>query len=142
MNNDELLEQICRLFDRYEWNYEIAAPDGARKAIMLGVTGENIQGVHFTIIPDEDNLSAILRVWDICNVPQKARALMLEKLNELNSVYRWVKFFIDSDDDIAVDMSVEGEDPENAAELIFEQFNRMVSIVDQAYPDIMRARYA
>ena len=63
---------------------------------------------------------------------------MLEECNSLNGEYRWVKFYIDGDGDIAVSMDAVVDIDTVGAECI-QLVNRMVNIYDDAYPRLMRA---
>ena len=59
------------------------------------------------------------------------------KCNELNNHYRWVTFYIDDDADVItqIDSYV---DEENCGSVCLSLVRRMVNIIDETYPDIMR----
>ena len=56
---------------------------------------------------------------------------------ELNNQYRWVTFYIDDDADVItqIDSYV---DEENCGSVCLSLVRRMVNIIDESYPDIMR----
>lgn len=75
-------------------------------------------------------------------IPEDKKGIMLQCCNELNRTYRWVKFTINLErgslmveDDAIVDLDTSSEE-------IFELMSRMASIVEEAYPVIMKYLWA
>ncbi len=75
------------------------------------------------------------------SVPEDKIADVLLVCNEMNAKYKWVKFYIDSDNDIALqddailNLATAGEE---ALELIV----RMIDILKNSKPEFMRAIYS
>lgn len=78
------------------------------------------------------------------HIPQSKRLSMINKLNELNFVYKYAKFFLDDDNDIIVtyDLTFAPEDKEDAAKYLAEQTVLMmmifVHVLEDATPKIMQ----
>ena len=78
---------------------------------------------------------------DMLNVPEDKMAEALLLLNELNNSYRWVKFCIDEDRDLLVRTDAIVSE-ETAGKELLELTLRMSSIIDDAWPKIMRMRFS
>ena len=75
------------------------------------------------------------------NVPEDRIANMIFACNELNTRYKWITFYVDSDKDLMLhDDAILA--PENAADEAFEILLRTINIGKEAKPTIMRALYA
>ena len=74
------------------------------------------------------------------SVPEDKYANVLVACNELNTTYKWVKFYIDSENDIMVQ-----DDgllaPASAGDEAFELILRMYDILKDAKPILMKAIY-
>ncbi len=87
---------------------------------------------------DDDNEHVAIRCFSIANAPENKYANALVACNKCNLEYRWIKFVIDSDRDInAQDDAIIS--PETAGEELFELMSRMLGIVDDCYPEFMKA---
>ena len=65
----------------------------------------------------------------------------LRVCNDLNSKYRWVKFCIDKDNDVLCKMDAM-LDINTAGEECMSLVRRMVGIIDETYPEFMKALWA
>ena len=81
-----------------------------------------------------------MRVFGLIHVNEDARPRVLKACNAVNRKFRYVKFVLDDDGDVNVeyDCPVSGSNPATSAR---EMVIRFADIVDQAYPDLMRAIY-
>ena len=75
-------------------------------------------------------------------IEEAKKAKIYQVMSKLNDDFRWVKFSIDENDntvtastDAVIRMDVAGE-------ICYELVFRMVNIVDDAYPEIMKALWA
>jgi hypothetical protein len=74
------------------------------------------------------------------NIPEDKLASLIFACNELNTRYKWVTFYVDTDRDLMLhDDAI--LTPENAADEAFEILLRMINIGNEAKPTIMRALY-
>ena len=75
------------------------------------------------------------------SVPVEKIADMLVVCNELNSTYKWVKFYLDNDNDLVLqDDAILS--PDNAADEVFELMLRMFDIGKDVKNQVMKAIYA
>jgi len=101
--------------------------------------GENMDTITVIVHFDEDgdNMITVFSM-DIANF-RSNEANGIWVCNELNKSYRWVRFFIDDDADLVVacDALI---DETTCGEECMDLVNRVVSIVDEAYIEIMKAK--
>lgn len=93
--------------------------------------------VAVNVIFDEDGESAQIATSPIASVPAERTSKLLLTLNECNHKFRWVKFYLDEDNDIIADADVIFTEL-NAGPAVIEVVMRTASIVDDAYADIMK----
>ena len=88
---------------------------------------------------DEGKYLSLYLIYE--NVPEDRIANMIFACNELNTRYKWITFYVDSDKDLMLhDDAILA--PENAADEAFEILLRTINIGKEAKPTIMRALYA
>ena len=85
--------------------------------------------------------STIVRIFSIARVPKNKTAAVLEVLNALMIEYRWLRFYLDSDNEVtaAIDAVITEE---TAAPVAGELLARGLNIVDDIYPRIMKVLWA
>ena len=108
--------------------------------IALNFGGGDFSYTHITLhlVFDQDGESAQIVSSPISNVPAEKTARMLLTLNDCNHKFRWVKFYLDEDNDVIVNGDVLF-DEQNAGDACIGLIMRTASIVDDAYPDIMKS---
>ena len=106
--------------------------------------GWNINGTSIDVffVIDEDDAHAHLRGLNFVTVPEDKTERMYKVVNKLNDEYNWVKFIVDEEhatiaarDDAVIHLDSCGEE-------CYELMMRMVGIVQEAYPEIMKALWA
>lgn len=113
--------------------------DTAEHSVSVSYRGDNTDDIKINVIFDEDGDGLVaLRCWSFGNVPSSKRSNVLEACNDLNTQYRWVKFYIDGDGDIAVGLDAVIDIATVGAECV-QLVNRMVDIYDKGYPVLMKA---
>ncbi len=95
--------------------------------------------IHF-ISMDEDNDVAI-RVFGFIHVEEEQRAAALKGINTVNDQFRFAKFTLEEDGDVNVEMDIP-QKVENLGPVAFELMIRIVQIMEEAYPILMRAIWA
>lgn len=110
------------------------------KATTVSFNCSNISSITVIVVFDDDGESAAFRADSIANFRDNLFSKGLIVCNELNNHYRWVKFYLDEDQDVTAeaDAVLNGE---NAGLVATEIVQRMVGIVDEAYPKLMLARF-
>ena len=107
--------------------------------IALGFGGGDFSYTHVAIhvVFDLDGQSAQIITSPIASTPADKTSKMLLILNECNHKFRWIKFYLDEDNDVIANGDVVF-DEQNAADACIELIMRTASIVDDAYADIMK----
>ena len=88
---------------------------------------------------DEGGYLSIYLVFE--SVPKDKTGAVLVACNELNAQYKWVTFYVDSDNDVVFHNDAILT-PETAADEAYELLVRMLKIMDDVKPVIMKAIYA
>lgn len=114
--------------------------DYEKPMIALNFGGGDFSYTHVAIhvIFDEDGQSVQIVTSPIASVPAEKTAKLLLTLNECNHKFRWVKFYLDDDNDIIADADILF-DEQNVGEACIEIVLRTASIIDDAYPEIMKS---
>ena len=98
--------------------------------------------IHY-ITSEQGNDLTILITNLIHNVPEEKRIRMLETINSLNKEYRFIKFTLDSDNDLDVNVDFPSTtSDESLGQMAYEMFIRIMRIMEDAYPIIARALYS
>ena len=103
--------------------------------------GDNLDTIPVYVFFDEDGDPYVqFKCWNIANFNGKQEAA-IAVCNSLNAEYRWVKFYIDSDNDVvaSIDAMISVD---SCGEECLSLVRRVVHIVDDAYPQIAKARWA
>ena len=121
-----------------EKNVKCSISEGeSSSTVRAGINGDNCTFEMLFISRDNDN-DVSVRIFDLCRFKDAKRAAVLEACNKCNCSYRFVRFTADDDNTITVSFDVPVETA-NPGEVCFEIFARCMNIVDECYPDIMRA---
>ena len=115
--------------------------DGNEKPVIaLNFGGGDFSYTHVRILVifDLDGESAQVATAPIASAPLEKTSQVLFALNQCNERFRWVKFYLDSDNDIIANADVIFNET-NAGPVVHEIVGRMASIIDDAYADIMKA---
>ncbi len=115
--------------------------DEDRSYVWLQFGIKNGGSYRIRFISNDDDNDVSVRVYGLLSVEGEQKEKVFPALNTLNNKYRFVKFVMDDDGDINIeyDFTVRSVAPEKSAE---EIVIRIVKIVDEAYPVLMRAMWA
>ena len=107
-----------------------------KPVIFVQFSGDHINGQTFTLIIDEDGESVALRVFSIFKFESGQLSDAYEFCNKVNNQYRWMRFYVDSDDEFtaAIDAVIT---PSTAGAECYELIGRAVNIVDSVYGELM-----
>ena len=110
--------------------------------MSLAFTLDNIKDLHiFVVFEDEEDSRPYFLSKGIVTFPEEKTLNALLLVNKLNNQFRWAKFHLDDEGDIIVRMDAIVSD-ESAGEEIWELIGRMSGIIDAAYPEMMKVRFA
>lgn len=136
-------QQFIALLDSKGTKYSVGEPTSSGKDTMtVSYGGDNMPTIRCQFFFDTDCNGVAIRVFDIVKFTESKLAAMYPVVNSLNEKYRFAKFCIDTDDNTAqaeIDASFRSSD---AGEICRELMLRMVSICDDAYPELMKALWA
>ena len=100
--------------------------------ISVGYEGDNMKDMDFLFFFDKDGESVSVKCFSILQFAANDLARGIVCSNKLNNKYRWVKFYIDEDNEAAA--SIDAVITERTAgPVCFELLVRMLDIVDEAY---------
>ncbi|MCQ2385489.1 MAG: YbjN domain-containing protein [Clostridia bacterium] len=101
-----------------------------RPIVSVPYSGKNFEGLNFMFVFDSDGNSYSLKVYSIEQFTADQLPDAYEFCNAMNAEFRWIKFYVDSDneftaqDDGVVDVATAGAE-------CSEILHRAVSIVDE-----------
>lgn len=104
--------------------------------LTVTYVGENAPEIEVMFIFGNENHDVAVRCWSVAKVPPEKLTKAYELCSKLNNKWRWMKFCVDSDDEITaqndaiINLSTAGAE-------CFELLARCVDIVDRSYPEIM-----
>ena len=137
--------------DRREWSYEENEErDETRKEAYFYMRNEleNDEPVTVVIAVREYNHAdgfIKIKIYDIAYLEENGnRAELLAKLNAWNAEYRFVKFCLDGDRDVVVDIDL----PLDLHTGVFQAENFMamvgvgLQVLEEVYPALMKLRWA
>ena len=137
-----VVEKIKQYFDEKGVRYEHFEKSEKRdEALRIVYGGDNADAIKIILFFDEDGGSLNVKSFTIAKVPTAKLMETYVVLNELNNEYRWVKFYVDSDNEVtaAGDAII---DDATAGEECYEIVQRYVNIIDAVYPRIMKVIWA
>ena len=114
--------------------------DAGERVVEVKYNGDNIDTVDVYFFFDDESSIAQAVCMKIASFKGNEGA-GIAVCNELNKDYRWVKFYIDKDSDVVCQGDV-FFNADVCGMICRNILMRVVSIVDAAYPDIMKARWS
>ncbi|MDD6155823.1 MAG: YbjN domain-containing protein [Lachnospiraceae bacterium] len=133
-------KMVASYFQNENLKFDIDGED--EEIIRINFNADNVESVRISLFFDKEDKNVAIRSFNICKVEEAKKAKIYQVMSKLNDDFRWVKFSIDENDntvtastDAVIRMDVAGE-------ICYELVFRMVNIVDDAYPEIMKALWA
>lgn len=115
--------------------------DDERSLVRIGFNLNNTQ-ISIFVVFGEDDTDAHIEGRDFVKIPNDQTEKACRICNQMNNNYRWIKFVWDDD---TSEMTVKCDaviQLDSVAEEIYELVMRTASIVDNAYPEIMKSLWA
>ena len=132
---------FCEKLKAHNLKFRHAEPEEGRKEhIYIAFDGDHGNKLALYFFCDEDGTTVDIKMFSVAKVPSEKLMDMLVLLNELNMQYRWVKFYLDSDNEV----TVSGDavlDVDSAGEELFELMHRYLNITDDIYPRLMKINW-
>lgn len=112
---------------------------GDVSAVRTGFTGDSACGINLMFLSKDDDNDVFVRSESFAKVSRAKRQQCLEAVNRLNCQYRFARFSINEDDEIVVAYDFPmASIPESMAVEILVHF---INIIDDSYPELMKAVY-
>ena len=128
-------------FKAQNWNYNIDEhPSGNTSALITGFdlkSGRSIQ-IFFISANAERGEDLAIRVFEFMAVPAGKEAAALRACNEANNEFRFAKFALLNNGNIAIEMDMPAE-TQNVGAVAVELLYRLLDIADNAYPIFEKA---
>ncbi len=112
-----------------------------KEVIRTGLSGLKNKGSVDILLIFQGN-SVSIRSFRLFSVPEEKKDKIYEVCSDMNSKFRWVKFYVDDEDNTVTVADDAILLPESAGAEVFELMMRMAGIIDQAYPELMKALWA
>ena len=133
------MNSAAKLFCDYLDQKNIKYSEIDSDTIRLNYRGENCPSIPVNFTFSDDGRNVTIYSFSIAKIDKEEGKQYLAALftcSELNKKYRWVKFYLDDDNEItAEDDAV--IDPYTTGEECYKLLRHMVNIIDEAYPIIM-----
>lgn len=137
------VENFINTLEEKKIKFSHYPPQGERttEVVKIDYSGKHGNDLSFTFFFDPTGDTVNVKMFSICKVGEEKLMNMYVTLNEINYEYRWIKMYMDNDNEV----TASGDaiiNPETAGEECFEILLRYLSILDDAYPRIMKALWA
>lgn len=130
-------KMTAAFFDAQELKYSLVGDD--EEVLLTGFPMKNKDGIKLMVAFDEDETSCSIHTDDFAKFPEAKLNDMLALVNDLNDRFRWIKFVVDTEhntieasDDAIIQLDSVGDE-------VLRCCIHFIGIVDEAYPEIMRA---
>lgn len=132
-------KMFISLLESKNMNYSIVNEE---KAVIR--VGWNLEGTKLAIFFQfsENNSSVHIEGHEFVSFSKDKTERMYKICNECNKKYRWVKFTVDEEDNAAIVECDAVIQLDTCAEEVVELMLRMTNIVEDAYPQMMKALWA
>ena len=98
---------------------------------------DNLNSVRILYFFDANGNGVQACIPQLLKVPANKINDMYAVINKVNSTYRWVKFYLDDDGDVRVEVDALLDD-DSCGEECLGLFQRLGNIADDAYPVLMK----
>ena len=123
-----------------ELKFSDVSKDGTQ-ALRLGFSLENWSSIQVFVFVDDDGTSYQIRSGVIMSVPAGKTESILKVVNDVNRRYRWLRFYLDGDNDLMAQEDIDFK-PADAPDFPVLAIMRAASILDDVYPEFMKALWA
>lgn len=129
-----------KIFLNYLDENNVHYTDHSEFAVRVPYSGENLKTIPMFVSFDREGKAfANIKCFEIANFKGKEEQ-GLRLCNELHNKYRWLKFYLDSDLDLIACLDTYF-DAHTCGFFCLDLVMRAVSIIDETYPQIVRAMW-
>lgn len=131
------LKVTAAYLDSQEIKYTILGEEEDKLSVVS--RAENKDSVEIIAFFGEDNTDVCIKSFDVAKFPEAKKADIYKVCNELNADFRWVKFYVDERDNTVTAQEDAVVQLDSCGEECYELMARMVGIIDEGYPKLMKA---
>ena len=126
--------KIIGWFKEKNLNYDLQKDENGNDLFIIPCSLKNINNTQiFAIIGEDDIQMAML---NYINVPENKKTVVVEKINELNSKYRWIKLQLENG---CVSSTIDAVFDDGSLLSIWDNLIlRITTISETCYPEIMK----
>lgn len=106
-----------------------------KPAVFVDYSGDNYNRLRFGFWFDEDGESVQLKVFSIFQFTKAQLPDAYEFCNQMNADWRWIRFYVDSDDELTADMDAVIS-PTTVGKECVEILHRARSIIDKVVGEL------
>lgn len=135
-----MIYQSTKLIERafIEHNVPCRAIDqGNLSAVLVGYNGKVAKNVMVHFISHADTNDVAVRIPVLATAPEEKFLDILELINTLNLRFRYIKLALSPKYDVILSCDVPLR-TSNVGDVCLELFARLMQIVDELYPEIMK----
>ncbi|MBP5231584.1 MAG: YbjN domain-containing protein [Clostridia bacterium] len=127
--------------DEKELKYEHSEDEDGSERVRISFKTDNAQNVRLNYFFDENDMTVNIKVFSLAEVPVDKLMDMYVLMNQLNSEYRWVTFYLDEDNEVTISGDAVVEE-NTAGDELYQLAGRFLNIIDDVYPRIMKVRWS
>lgn len=111
--------------------------EGKENLLLLNIKAENLEMRVLMDFTDNSEYVTI-KSYNLCKFPPEKIGAMYKLCSELNKDYKWVKFYVDESDNTITAQDDAIIQLDTCGAECYELSARLVLIVDEAYPRMMK----
>lgn len=116
--------------------------DKEKNVLEVEFASDNINYSAVYVVFGDQNDSCQFKIFYYCKFPKEKRQKMYELCSIKNSQYRWVKFFVEEEDDSVTIASDAFIQLDSCGDEVLRVVSKMMTVADDAYPDFMKATWS
>ncbi|MGN1030813.1 MAG: YbjN domain-containing protein [Butyricicoccaceae bacterium] len=124
---------FMRRLDRDDIKYRIMESSSGKDRIRVSYRGDNKDRISLDFFFENDEETISVYCYDVAHCPSDKKLGALVAINMMNTKYKWVKFYLDDDNDVIAEVDLEVT-LDSAAEVARRCCGLAVNIIDEAYP--------
>ncbi len=134
----QAIKEIQKVMDEKGAVYEVEQI-GDRAILSAAFSIEHGPLAKVCFVTGKQERDVAVRLFSLAHVKDVTLTIW-DALNTCNAEYRFVKFVVDEDGDINMEMDFPEETKmDSVGPMAFEMFVRMMQIADEVYPELMKA---
>lgn len=135
-----VMKRFCDKLEQDNITYSVVGDDNQGVSILEYIKELSVQLNCVVAFDSEQEYAVQIFIFNLCTIHNVSVSFM-KSLNQLNSRYRWYKFFMDENNNIVLtsDAIIDVSNPHDE---IMELLIRGINIAKSSYPDLMKAAWA